>query len=158
MSRRNWKRIQPSSLVDALHLCKDYALEKKRYKVERIAQLMGVSLDLLYKWLANGRMPAKFILLYEYICGINLVTRWFAASTGKLMIEVPTGRNATATDLHDLQEVLNATVGGLIKFYKGSAKAEDVLSLIQQGMGSLAWHKGNVEKHLQPEFEFTQEE
>ena len=39
MIHRNWKRIQPSSLRDALRLCKDHALEKKRYSVERIADL-----------------------------------------------------------------------------------------------------------------------
>ena len=50
---RNWKRIQPSSLRDALRLCKDHALEKKNYSVERIADLMGITADLLYKWLAN---------------------------------------------------------------------------------------------------------
>lgn len=158
MIRRNWKRIQPGSLRDALRLCKDHALERKNYSVERIADLMGITADLLYKWLANGRMPASAIPAYEHICGINFVTRWLAASTGQMIIEIPTGRNAKATDLHDVQDVLNSAVGGLIKFYKGTAKADDVLATIQMGMESLAWHKGNVEKHLQPEFQFNEGE
>ena len=83
MIRRNWKRIQPSSLRDALRLCKDHALEKKNYSVERIADLMGITADLLYKWLANGRMPASAIPAYELITGINFVTRWLAASTAE---------------------------------------------------------------------------
>lgn len=157
MIRRSWKRIQPNSLRDALRLCKDHALEKKNYSVERIADLMGITADLLYKWLANGRMPAASIPLYEHICGINFVTRWLAASTGHLMISIPTGRDSTAEDMHVLQEVLNSAAGKLIQFYADKADAASTLAAIQQGMEGLAWHKGNVEKHLQPEFQFTEE-
>lgn len=155
---KNWKRVQPNSLRDALRLCKDYALEKKRYKVERIAVLMDVTPDLLYKWLGTGKMPASLIPAYEYICGINFVTRWFAASTGHLIIPIPTGRIATAGDMNALQELLNAAAGKLIQFYANKADATSTLASIQQGMEGLAWHKGNVEKHLQPEFQFNEEE
>ena len=155
MSRRNWKRVQPNSLRDALRLCKDHALEKKNYSVERIADLMGVSADLLYKWLANGRMPASCIPAYEHICCINFVTRWLAVSTDHLMIAIPSGRNASPTDIQALQELLNTAVGQLIKFHSGTAEADATLAAIQQGMEGVAWHKGNVEKHLQPEFEFN---
>jgi hypothetical protein len=155
--RRNWKRIQPNSLRDALRLCKDHALEKKNYSVERIADLMGITSDLLYKWLANGRMPLSSLPAYEHICGINFATRWLAASTGHLIIPAPTGRNASAQDMQTLQEVLHAAAGQLLLFYSGKAEADAVLASIQQGMEGLAWHKGNVEKHLQPEFEFTEE-
>lgn len=158
MIRRNWKRIQPGSLRDALRLCKDHALERKNYSVERIADLMGITADLLYKWLANGRMPASAIPAYELITGINFVTRWLAASTGHLMIVAPTGRNASATDIQALQELLNTAVGQLLKFHGGNAEADATLSAIQQGMEGLAWHKGNVEKHLQPEFQFNEGE
>ncbi len=157
MIRRNWKRVQPTSLRDALRLCKDHALEKKNYSVERIADLMGITADLLYKWLANGRMPASLIPAYEHFTGIHFVSRWLAASCGHLTIAVPTGRNASASDIQALQELLNTAVGQLIKFHGGNAEADATLAAIQQGMESLAWHKGNVEKHLQPEFEFNQE-
>ncbi len=157
MSSRIWKRIQPNSLRDAMRLCKDYAHEKKNYSVERIADLMGITADLLYKWLANGRMPAASIPLYEHVCGINFVTRWLAASTGHLMIAIPSGRNASAQDMQQLQEVINTAVGKLLQFYGGKAVADETLAAIQQGMEGLAWHKGNVEKHLQPEFQFTEE-
>lgn len=158
MSRRNWKRVQPNSLRDALRLCKDHALEKKNYSVERISDLMGITADLLYKWLANGRMPAASIPAYEHFCGINFVTRWLAASTGHLMISMPTGRDASAEDMHVLQELLHSAAGTLLKFYANKADVPSTLAAIQQGMEGLAWHKGNVEKHLQPEFEFTEDQ
>lgn len=157
MSRRNWKRVHPTSLRDALRLCKDHALDKKNYSVERIADLMGLTSDLLYKWLANGRMPASVIPAYEHICGINYVTRWLAVSAGNLLIDVPSGRHADAEDMQALQELLHTAVGQLLQFYGGKAEAAAALAAIQQGMQGLAWHKINVEKHLQPEFAFTEE-
>lgn len=158
MIRRNWKRVQPSSLRDALRLCKDHAHERKNYSVDRIAELMDVTPDLLYKWLSNGRMPASSIPAYEHICGINFVTRWLAASTGHLMIAAPAGRDASAADMQALQEVLHSAAGQLLQFYGGKAEAGAVLAAIRQGMEGLAWHKGNVEKHMQPEFEFTEDQ
>lgn len=157
MIRRNWKRVQPNNLRDALRLCKDHALDKKNYSVERIADLMGVTADTLYKWLAKGSMPATSIPAYEHITGIHFVTRWLAASTGHLMIAAPTGRNASAADMQALQEVLHAAAGHLLQFYTGKATADTVIAAVQQGMEALAWHKGNVEKSVQPEFEFKEE-
>jgi len=157
MIRRNWKRVQPNSLRDALRLCKDHALARSNYSVERIADLMGITPDLLYKWLANGRMPASSIPAYEHICGINFISRWLAASTGHLMIAIPSGRNASAEDMQVLQELLHSAAGKLLQFYANKADVASTLAAIQQGMEGLAWHKGNVEKHLQPEFEFTEE-
>ena len=157
MSRRNWKRVTPNSLRDALRLCKDHALEKKNLSVERIADLMGITADVLYKWLSNGRMPAQLIPSYEHICGIDFVTRWLTASAGRLLISVPTGRKASATDMQALQEVLNTAVGQLLQFYAGKTEAPDTLAAIQQAMEGLAWHRGNVEKHLTPELDFQEE-
>ena len=68
MSRRNWKRVTPNSLRDALRLCKDHALEKKNLSVERIADLMGITADVLYKWLSNGRMPAMLRFPRFFVC------------------------------------------------------------------------------------------
>lgn len=157
MIRRNWKRVQPNNLRDALRLCKDHALEKKNYSVERIADLMGVTADSLYKWLAKGSMPLTSLPAYEHVCGINFASRWLAASDGYLVIRSPSGNTTTASDMHALQEVLNTAAGQLLQFYSGKAEATAVLAAIQQGMEALAWHKGNVEKSVQPEFEFNEE-
>ncbi|HAF44685.1 MAG TPA: hypothetical protein DCK83_07035 [Gallionellaceae bacterium] len=158
MTRRNWKRIQPTSLRQALELCKDHARERLNLSVELIADRMGVTDHwTLYKWIQKGSIPANMIRPYEIVCGIDYVTRWLAASAGRLLIEVPTGRAATPSDIQALQELLNTAVGQLLQFHSGKAQADDALAAIQQGMEGLAWHKGNVEKHLQPEFQFTEE-
>lgn len=154
MTKRNWKRMRPHSLRHALELCKDYARERHNLSVERIAELMGLTDHwTLYKWFQTGRMPTNLIRPYETACGIDFVTRWLAASCGRLLIDMPSGRNTTAQDMQVLQSVLNDTVGQLLQFYAGKTKEADTLAAIQQAMEGLAWHRGNVEKHLQPELE-----
>ncbi|MGQ0711005.1 MAG: hypothetical protein ACT4NV_14810 [Rhodoferax sp.] len=157
MARRNWCRIQPTCLRQALELCKDYARERHNLSVERIAERMGVTDHwTVYKWLQNGRIPANLIRPYEAACGIDYVTRWLAASANRLLIDIPTGRNARAADMQALQELLNTAVGQLLQFYGGKADATATLAAIQQAMEGLAWHRSNVAKHQQPELEFEE--
>lgn len=123
MSRRNWKRLQPSSLRHALELCKDFARERHNLSVERIAEQMGLADHwTLYKWIQNGRMPICLVRAYEAVCGINYATRWLAASGGFLLIDMPTGRNASAEDIQVLQQILNDAIGQLLKFSQARAK------------------------------------
>lgn len=157
MTRRNWKRVQPHSLRHALELCKEFARERHNLSVERIAEKMGLADHwTLYKWFQSGRIPANMILAYETHCGIDFVTRWLAASAGKLVIEIPSGRRASPTDMQALQEVLHDTVGQLLQFYAGKTEAGDTLAAVGKAMEGLAWHRGNVEKHGQPELEFQE--
>ena len=73
MTRRVWKRYQPATLREALQGCKQYAQEARHLSVERIAERMGLEDHWsLYKWVANGRMPAVLVPAYEHACGINL--------------------------------------------------------------------------------------
>lgn len=157
MVNRNWKRLQPTSLRQALELCKDYAKARHNLSVERIAERMGLTDHwTVYKWIQTGRIPANMIRAYETVCGINYATRWLAASNGSLLIDLPTGRNATAEDMQTLQSVLNDSVGKLLQFYAGKTGAADTLAAIQQAMEGLAWHQVNVKKHGQPEFDFQE--
>lgn len=158
MKGRNWKRAIPTSLRHALELCKDHARERHNLSVERIAERMGLPDHwAVYKWIQTGRIPANLIPAYEAVCGINFVTRWLAAAAGMLVIAPPTGRDATAADMQVLQELLNTAVGQLLQFYAGKAQAPEALASIQQAMEGLAWHRGNVEKHAQPELDFQEE-
>ncbi|MFB9160382.1 hypothetical protein [Chromobacterium violaceum] len=156
MSRRNWKRLQPSSLRHALELCKDFARERHSLSVERIAERMGLADHwTLYKWIQNGRMPICLVRAYEAVCGINYATRWLAASGGFLLIDMPTGRNASAEDIQVLQQTLNDAVGLLLQFHAGKGQEADTLAALQQGLEGLAWHHRNVEQYLQPELELN---
>ncbi len=158
MKRRNWKNTQPTNLRQALEWCKDHGRERRRLSVERIAEQMGLpDHSALYKWLANGRMPAVLIPVYEQVCGINLVSRWLAASAGKVLIDIPTGRASSPSDIQSLQAVLHQAAGALMAFYADEQDAAATLCAIQSGLEELAWHRGNVQQHAHPQFDFGEQ-
>lgn len=159
MTPAQWKRAQPISLRDALKLCQQHAKERFNFSIERIAALMGLDDHwTLYKWIANGRMPAVLIPAYEQACGINLVTRWLAGSGGKLLIDVPTGRTTSAHDIQTLQATLHEATGQLMGFYSDNAEASATLAAIQAGLEELAWHRGNVQQHAHPQLELGEQQ
>lgn len=154
MKRRNWKSAQPASIRQALEWSLEYARERHNLSVERVAERMGQANHwALYKWVSEGRMPAVMLPAFEHVCGINLVSRWLAATSGKLLVDMPTGRSCTAQDMQELQAVLTTTTGALLAFYHGSAEAETTLATVQAGLEALAWHRGNVRQHAHPQLE-----
>ncbi len=157
MTRRNWNRIQPTSLRHAMQLCKDFARERHNLSVERIAERMAQKDHwIIYKWIESGRMPAILIPAYETVCGINYVSRWLAVSSDHLLIKIPTGKKARPADIQIVQEEVNAAVGALIAFAAGKSTATETIESIQNALEQLAFHRENVKKHAQPELEFTE--
>ncbi len=152
--KRTWNRFQPTSLQNALEGCMEYARVVHNKSVDRIADQMGLPNKwVLYKWLNNGRLPTILIRSFENVCGISLVTKYIAFSGHKLLIDIPSGKKATAKDINGLQASLTKTVTELLKFYDGQSQVEETLAIIQQSLENLAWQKGEVEKHHQPELD-----
>lgn len=157
MSRRNWSRVQPASLRDALKGCKDFALERHHLSVERIAERMGLEDHWsLYKWIANGRMPLVLLPAYQHACGIHLATRWLAASQDKLLVDVPKGRQATHADMVELNSGFAQALQLLTDFYQAAGPADpaDTLAALRQHMEQVAAHHHNVASYATPELEF----
>lgn len=156
MTRRNWKRVRPTSAVEALRLCKDYALERHNLSVERIAELIGVSTDNLYKWLASGRMPLVVVPTYELACRCNFASAWLAASAGKLVIDMPTGRKANSADVMGVNSSCAAALPLLTAFYADPASADldATLAALRTHMEQVAYHHHNVERYATPELDF----
>ncbi|WP_241020158.1 hypothetical protein [Burkholderia sp. Ac-20345] len=145
----------PGSLLEAFRLCKDHAREERGLSVERIADLMALTADTVYKYLATGRMPGTLIPVYEHVCGVHYVSRFLAASSGYLVIPVPTGKGVSPADVQALQSVLNEAVGAILEFAAQRSDADKTLSAIHAGMCALAWHHGNVGRAAQPELELS---
>jgi hypothetical protein len=156
MTRRNWKRLHPASLIEALRLCKEYAQDKGNLSVERIADRMGVTHDSLYKWLATGRLPAILIPAYEHACGCHFASAWLATSAGKLVIPMPTGRTATPGDMVEFNTGFAAALQLLSDFHANPAKAgaDETLAALSTHLQQVAWHHANVGQHATPELEF----
>jgi hypothetical protein len=157
MTRRNWKRVRPASLVEALRLCKEYAQAKSNLSVERIADRMGATHDSLYKWLASGRLPAILIPAYEHACGCHFASEWLAASAGRMVIDMPTGRTATQSDMVELNSGFAAALQLLTDFYAHPANADPAptLDALRNHLQQVAWHQANVAQHATPELDFN---
>ena len=157
MTRRNWKRVNPSSVVEAFRLCKEFAQERHNLSVERIADRMGVTHDSLYKWLATGRMPGILIPAYEHACGFHFASVWFAASAGKLTIDMPKGRPGTPTDLMAVNTSCAVALQLLTAFYAApkGADPEETLAALRSHLEHIAFHQHNVATYATPELDFS---
>ena len=154
MSRRNWKKVHPTSLQQAMEWSIDHAREVMHRKVEAVAELMGLENHWnLYKWVQNGSMPTRYIRAFEHACGINLVSRWLAHSAGNLLIPIPTGRAVKQIELAELHQKFADSFGALARFYDDKEEADATLARVTEMLEGLAWHHGNVEQHMQPSLE-----
>ncbi len=155
MRSRNWKSAQPHSLRQALEWSLEFVRVKRNLSPEQVANRMGMENHwTLYKWMQTGRIPMVLVPTFELVCGINLVSRWLAATGGKLLIDIPTGRNCTSKDTQQLQGVLHECTGALLAFYDGATTDIDkTISAIHAGLEALAWHRGNVQQHTTPQLE-----
>ena len=154
-----WKKVRPRSLRHAIELCSKYALDKKHYSVERIAELMGLSSHwTLYKYMENGRMPACLIRSYEHACGCTYITQYIATSANKLLCDIPTGKTASESTVLDLNTAFNEAVNLLSKFYQGSADASDTIGKLTSVMSEIAHHRENVCKSAAPELDLFNED
>lgn len=154
---KNWNRVLPRNTLEAMRLCKDFAKDKHNLSVERIADRMNVTADNLYSWLGNGKMHLGLVQMYEHICGCTFVSDHLAHSQGKLVVKVPNGRTMQDTDLLQMHKSFSQAMSLLANFYDGKADADETLNAITQHMQIAAWHRENIQKHNQPELEFTEE-
>ncbi|WP_219211905.1 hypothetical protein [Variovorax boronicumulans] len=155
-ARRNWKQLQPTSIRHAMELCKDHARERLNRSVEGIAAEMGLTDHwTLYKWLQNGRIPANLVIPFENACGIDFLTRWLAASKGRLLVEIPNGRPLKSKDVVELHNGFSAAVKLLTDFYAGKAESVETMAALSAHLGDMAWHRANVAQHSNPEFDFN---
>lgn len=157
MKRPNWKRLRPTNFSHAMELCLEHARAAHNRSVDRVADLMGLPNKwIIYKWMESGRMPGNLIPGFENVCGIGYVTQWLAQAAHKLLIDIPTGRNATSKDIHDLQAIAHEAIGLLMRFYQNQASADETLGALNCLMQDLAWHRINVEKFSQPELDLEE--
>lgn len=156
MSRRNWKTFRPNSVTEALRGLKDHGIERHNLSVERQADRIAESADLLYKWHATGRMPVTHVIAYEAACGAHFLTQYLASAAGKLLVDIPTGRRLTPVELAELQGVVAQAVTSVLNFYLGKVDRDEALQHIDEGMAALAWHRANVAKADTPELELGQ--
>lgn len=150
-----WKRRTPTSLRQAVDDSLEYFKESCNGSVERLAERMGYSTHWsLYKDLADLKLRLSQVKAFEHACGIDLITRYYAASSGRISIELPIGRTAGADSINALQVATTEAAGALLRFYSGQLDADETLAKLNAAIQELAWHRVNVGKHAEPELEF----
>lgn len=151
------KRV-PSSLSAAFKQCLEHALTKHRMNVDRIASAMGLAQSSsLYKWVGSGNMPTNLIRPFEAACKCNAVTQFLAHSTGEhVLVRVPTGRIAGPSDAAALQAACVDAVQRVISFWKDPSRgdANGAIVSIDLAQVSLAHERSQIQKAVQPEFDF----
>ncbi len=156
MTKRNWKRVPPASIIAALRLCKEFAQVEKNLSIERIADRMGQTHDSLYKWLATGRLPAILIPSFEHACGCHFASEWLTVSAGQLVIPMPNGRNATTADMVELNSGFASALQLLTNFYADPSNANpaETVAALTAHLQQVAYHQANVQQHATPELDF----
>lgn len=156
--RRNFKRVEAISVPHAMEVCIQHAQQELNLSVIQVAELMGEeSYNTLYKWLASGRMPTIKIRAFENACGLDAVTRYLAHSDNLLAVRMPTGRRAQHKELSDLNVAANTVINQLFKFYEGEIEADETINVLTLLIEDLAYQRGNVERHRQPDLDLLGE-
>ena len=135
-------------------MCKDYAKAKHNLSVERIADEMGLTAVRLYQHLENGDMPFNRVRSYQRACHCNFVTLYMAHGDDCMLIKIPTGKKVTDEQMLNINATFHKALTHLTDFYKQAENPELALAALTEHMATTAWHRMNVEKTLQPEFDF----
>lgn len=155
MRNRQWKSMRPSNVSEAMELCIEFAAEKKRRPVKVLADLMGVELKTLYRWLAETSMPLNRIRQFEDFCGVSYVSEYLCMARGdKVVVEIPTGKKAAVTDLAEIQASFAETVGRLARFYQSGIALDETVAGLTTTLSHLAYQRSNVLANPTPEFDF----
>lgn len=157
MSRISNRKV-PTSFIDALRMCKDHARRKHNLSVERIADEMGLTASRLYQHLENGDMPFNRVRSFQRACRCNYVTRYMAYGDNCMLIPIPSGKGINDESMIDLNKTFSNALHLLSEFYASSKDPEAALAALTNHMETAAWHRGNIEKHTQPELSFDGEE
>lgn len=156
MYRRNWKRLQPSSMGHAMRLLLEYAKEVHNLSVERVADRMGIKHWTLYKYADGGSLPSHLIRPLEHACECpyQYLTRYIAHSGHLMTIAIPTGRKAKAKNINALQSSCTTAIDALLRFAERHISADETLQALTATMEDLAWHRAEVERTDLPELDF----
>ena len=151
LRKRRWKSVRATSLSEALELCVEYSTEHRR-TIKVLADLMGVELKTLYRWMADTSMPLNRVRQFETFCGVSFISEYLCMAQGdKVVVAIPTGKKSDVTDLADLQGNFSESITFLSRFYQHGEALEETLAALTKTLSQLAYQRSNVIKVDQPE-------
>lgn len=147
------RNLRPNNIFAAVRLCIDRATEQRRpYKV--VADKMGISEDKLYRWVAEGTIPTHSIRPFEEACGFTYISDYLVmARENKIVITIPTGKNASVADLAELQGTFADVMTLLVRCYQRGEAVAGTVEALSQTILQLVYQRSNVLKMEEPEFD-----
>ncbi|WP_226383381.1 hypothetical protein [Burkholderia mayonis] len=154
MRKRTWKSQHATSLSEAFELCVERAAERRR-PAKVLADLMGVELKTMYRWLAETSMPLNRVRQFEEFCGASYVSEYLCIADGRrVVIEIPTGRRPGVADLSSLQSAFADAAAILCRYYAAGHEQSEAITALTHAMTQAAYHRENVTKDRAPELLF----
>jgi hypothetical protein len=151
--KRRWKSVRPTSLSEAMDLCVEFAAEQRR-TTKVLADLMGVEIKTLYRWLSENSMPLNRVRQFETFCGISLVSDYLCLAHGnKVVIEIPAGKKADVTELAEVQCCFAEAMALLARFYQNGDAVDATVAALTKTLSQVAYQRSNVIKTGEPELE-----
>ncbi|WP_374557849.1 hypothetical protein [Aquitalea pelogenes] len=151
------KSRRPTSLAEAFDLDEANALKAYRRPRKQMEELMGTNRSTYARWVSDCEMPAGRLLQFSVLCGSANVIEYLAIACGKLVVSIPTGKKAKASDLGEMQANFGKAVMLLEQFYRGQSDLSETLGVLNEVLSQVAYHRENVIKTGQPELELFEE-
>ncbi|NHR06492.1 hypothetical protein HA052_14960 [Chromobacterium haemolyticum] len=147
-------QIVPSSLDEAIERQVD-AAAKRGLVPKRMADLMGVEVKTYYRWLADSSMPLNRIRQFETFCMASHISEYLCMAHGdKVVVAIPSGRSAKASDLGEMQANFGEVIMLLEQCYRDKTSIAETLTLLSVVLSQAAYHRENIRKICQPELDF----
>lgn len=153
MRNKRWKSARPSSLSEAMQLCVEFATENRK-PVKVLADLMGIEVKTLYRWLAETSMPINRVRQFEAFCGISFVSEYLCLAHGdKVVVSIPAGKKSSILELSSLQGLFAEAVSFLVRFYQDGSGTDETVAALTETLTQVAYQRSNVLKTSAPELE-----
>jgi hypothetical protein len=136
-----------------MQLCVEFATENRK-PVKVLADLMGVDVKTLYRWLADTSMPINRVRQFETFCGISFVSEYLCLAHGdKVVVSIPAGKKTNVLELSALQGLFADAVAFLVKFYQDGSGTEETVAALTETLTQVAYQRSNVLKASAPELD-----
>lgn len=136
-----------------MQLCVEFASENRK-PVKVLADLMGVEIKTLYRWLADTSMPINRVRQFETFCGISFISEYLCLAQGdKVVVAIPAGKKAGVLELSELQGSFAEAVALLVHFYKDGSQPDETITALSSTLTQLAYQRSNVLKASAPELD-----
>jgi predicted DNA-binding transcriptional regulator AlpA len=136
-----------------MELCIEFAATKRR-PIKVLADLMGVEVKTLYRWLSDTSMPLNRIRQFETFCGKSFVSEYLCMAQGdKVVVTIPSGKKAGVLELAQVQGAFADAMSKLVRFYESEGDVDETVSAITGTLVQLAYQRENVLKAGTPELD-----